>query len=86
MNQQGAQLPVAVFSQPMQTLTSTGTVLPGDKPTPGGHLSAITETLPITKFTDQGGGRQWADARNPPSDVCTPHAHEAPRAACDQGD
>ena len=48
MDQQGAQVAIATFTEAEQAITAAAGPLLGYEPEPGGELAAILEALPIT--------------------------------------
>src|SRR6516165_8774271 len=62
MDQQGAQVAIATFTDAEQAITAAAGPLLGYEPEPGGELAAILEALPITDCGHQRRRAQRANA------------------------
>ena len=62
VDQQGAQVGVALFADAQQGLLAAAAVLTRDQPGPGGPTAAMRELPPIPRRRDQRRGHQRTDA------------------------
>lgn len=61
MDEQSAQVRVASLADAEQTCFTAAGVLPGNKPQPGGELSAIRENFSVAHRRDRSCSRQQSD-------------------------
>jgi hypothetical protein len=64
MDQQCAQVDIAAFGDPAESGSTTGGVLSGGEPEPGGELSTVLEVAAIADGGDDGAGGDGSDTRD----------------------